>query len=198
MKYMQEFIHHFKENNAFTIRDARIFLKSKKISNTYLKVFIHLLLKKKKLNAIRNGVYTFQQDPIAIGFGFEPFYYGLHYALSIHQLWDQATNLVIITPKKYRSGMREIMETNVIVRRINPKFFFGYEMKWHSGMWIPVSTIEKTFADFIYFKEKIPGQVWEEWKKQLNRKILYEILAPYPIWVKKRIKKLMNAKEEKK
>jgi len=194
MKYMKDFTSHFKERNSFTIRDARIFLKEKKISNKYLHFLIHSLLKKGMLKRLSRGVYTFKNDIIVAGFAFKPFYYGLQQALSLHNLWQQATNPVIITTKKARSGVRKIMESNVVVKRIKPSMFYGFEQVKHFEHWVPVSTIEKTIIDFAYFKQKLPQEAKKQALKKANSKKMQELLKKAPKWVKKRIKKVLQEK----
>lgn len=192
MKYVNELSNHFRSRNIFTMRDARLFLQPYKISPAYLKVLLHSLLKKEKIHSITKGAYTFQGDPIVAGFAFEPFYYGLHHALSIHSLWDQAANIVIITAQKVRSGQREIMGSNVILRRIRPRFLNHFELVFHSGKWIPVSTVEKTLVDFIYFRQKLSREIAGEFRKRIDKKILKILLKKYPAWVSRRVWKTLE------
>ncbi len=191
MKYMQDFISHFSGRPVFSIRDARIFLKSKKISPNYLYFLIHYLLKKGKINRITKGFYSFSDDAIVCGFAFSPFYYGLHQALSIHGFWGQATNPVIVTSRKVRSGLREIMGANVVVKKVNPSMLFGFEQVQHYGFWLPVSVPEKTLVDFVYFRQKIPLESKEKLFKKIDRKKLETYLKKSPKWVQKRVKNLL-------
>ena len=186
MKYSSDFAEHFGKRDVFSIRDARIFLRQKKISANYLRLLIHHLLKKGKIKRLARGFYTFKDDLMLAGFAFSPFYYGLHEALSIHGLWGQASNPVVITAKKVRSGMRAVMGSNIIVRRISPGMFFGYETIGHYGLHIPVSGIEKTFIDFIYFRQKIPAEAIPALAKKIDKKRLEKYLKKSPAWARKR------------
>ncbi|MBI2598341.1 MAG: type IV toxin-antitoxin system AbiEi family antitoxin domain-containing protein [Candidatus Diapherotrites archaeon] len=192
MKYIQDFVKHFSGRLVFSIRDARIFLKQKKISKGYLHFLIHYLLKKGKIKRIAKGVYTFKDDLMACGFAFSPFYYGLQAALSFHGLWDQTTNPVVITNKRVRSGLRTIMGGNVVVKRVNSSMLFGFERVPHYGFWIPVSTPEKTLIDFVYFRQKFPTGVQEQLLKKTNQKLLRQYLKKSPKWVQKRVKKIVR------
>jgi len=194
MKYMAEFIEHFNKRNYFSIRDARIFLKQKKISTGYLKLLIHTLLKKNKLKRLAKGVYTFKDELMVAGFAFSPFYYGLHEALSIHRLWGQATNPVIITTKKVRAGTRTVMDSNITIKRISPKMFFGYKIIEHYGLQIPVSDLEKTLIDFAYFRQKIPEEALKTLLARIQKKKLNEYLGKAPKWARKRVTKLLQEK----
>ncbi len=192
MKYIKEFVGHFGKRDFFSIRDCRVFLKQKKISKAYFSYLIHYLLKKSVIKRIARGYYTFQDDPIVAGFAFSPFYYGLQEALSMHGLWEQETNPVIITTKKARTGLRQVLQGNVLVRRIGKKMFFGFNMMNHCGKWVPVSDIEKTFIDIVYFNEKIPAEAMLEIKKVLRRKVLDEYLAKTKPRLRERIKKILG------
>lgn len=193
MKYLKDFSEHFKERKAFTIREARAFLKAKKISKEYLHFLLQYCIKTKGLKKISRGIYTFKDDLMVAGFAFKPFYYGLHYALSLHNLWGQASNPTIITPKKVRSGVRTVMESNIIVKRIAPKMFYGFELKEiQDGFWVPISSIEKTLVDFVYFRQKIPAEARQKLIKKASLKTLKELLKKSPKWVKERIEKILG------
>lgn len=193
MKYLRDFMEHFRERQAFTIRDARIFLKAKKISEGYLHFMIQYCLKRKGLKKITKGTYTFGDDSIVTGFAFKPFYYGLHYALSLLGFWGQASNPVIITPKKVRSGIRTSMGGNIIVRKISPGMFFGFETTQTSGgIWVPVSTPEKTLLDFFYFRQKIPSEAMQKLIKKADTPELRKMLKKTPKWVQKRVQKILT------
>lgn len=187
MKYSSDFAEHFGKRDVFSIRDARIFLRQKKISSAYLKLLMHNLLKKGKIKRLAKGFYTFKDDLMLAGFAFSPFYYGLHEALSIHKLWGQATNPSIITTRKVRSGIRAVMGNNIIVRRISSKMFFGYGTIEHYGLHLPVSDIEKTFVDFIYFRQKIPAEAIPAFAKRIDKSRVEKYLKKSPKWVRKRV-----------
>ncbi len=191
MKYLADFVEHFRGRTAFSIRDARVYLKSRGISKAYLHFLIHSLHKRGRLARLAKGVYTFQEDVIVAGFAFQPFYYGLHQALSLHGLWDQATNPVVITSKRVRPGRRTVLGANVIVRRVRPGMLYGLELMEHYGFWIPVSTPEKTLVDFVYFRQKMPAAAWPALAKRMEAKRLAACLKKAPAWVRARVKKML-------
>ncbi|MFA4907586.1 MAG: hypothetical protein WC602_04925 [archaeon] len=192
MKYIAEFEKRFGRRPSFTIRDCRIFLSKKGISGQYLHALIHNLLKKEKLKRISRGIYTFNSEPAIAGAAFVPSYHGLQEALSIHGLWDQEAGTVIITPRKVRSGLREILGSNVLARRISKRMFFGFEPAIYSNTCIFVSDPEKTIIDLAYFRENISPGVIAEAKKRLDRGKMKKYLARSPPWVGRRIKKLFG------
>jgi predicted transcriptional regulator of viral defense system len=174
------------------MREARAFLKQKKISDAYLQFFVHSLLEKKQIFRLTRGAYTFQDDIMMSGFAFPPFYYGLQNSLSLNKIWDQATIPIIITPRKIRKGIRKIMEQNVRIRTITPKMFFGYENISYYGFWIPVSTIEKTLIDFAYFNEPLSNESIQILKSKINTKKMNEYLQKVSPRTRKKVEKMLE------
>lgn len=187
MKYIQDLRKHFKNAVVFSKSDIKIFLKSKKISVKYLELMIHNLLAKHEIKRISRGIYTFRDEIQVVGFAFRPFYYGLQDALSLRNLWEQETNPVVITPRKVRKGLRTFEGRNYLVKTINRRMFFGFEMIKYGDFWIPVSDIEKTLIDFVYFREPLGEDVLGEIKKKIDKNRLKNYLKRSPRWVRERI-----------
>ncbi|MFH1664068.1 MAG: hypothetical protein ABH986_04655 [archaeon] len=192
MKYINSVRESFRNKPVFSIKDLRVFLAKKRISKDYSNTLIHNMTEKKEISRITKGFYSFKKDLMVSGFAFTPFYYGLQESLSIRNLWEQETNPVIVTPKKVRPGTRKILDSNVLIRRINRKMFFGFELIKHFDLWIPVSDTEKTLIDFAYFNEALPEEALKEIKKQLNKKKLEEYLKKCPETTRKKTRKLLN------
>lgn len=124
----------------------------------YAKILVHNELKKGELKRIKQGWYTYHDDPMLAVFAFAPAYLGLEAALSIYGLWEQQTVPVIITAKKVRTGVREILGSNMVIHRTSPAQLTGYQATNYYGFWLPVSTPKKTYADILHFREKLdPG-----------------------------------------
>ncbi|MBI2674905.1 MAG: hypothetical protein HYX24_00475 [Candidatus Aenigmarchaeota archaeon] len=98
--------------------------------------------------------------------------------MSFHNLWEQETNPVVLTARKARPGLRTVMGSNVIVRRISPKHFFGYEHVRQNGFFLPVSDIEKTFIDLVYFRE-LRGNMVKAFRGKIDMKKLHGYLKKY-------------------
>ena len=192
MKYVIKFREHFSKASVFTTNDAKLFLSSLGASEQYAHLFLNQMLKKGEINRIKKGTYTFGTDPMLAGFAYRPSYHGLQDALSILDLWDQETNTILITPLKVRTGAHEILGGTVIIRRINRKMFFGFEMVKYFDYWIAVTDVEKTLIDFIYFKEPLQAGVLEEIKKRIDRKKLDEYLGRCSPRVRKRVRSALN------
>jgi predicted transcriptional regulator of viral defense system len=192
MVLTKELKNYFKDFSVFTIRDVKLFCQKFKVNKNYISLLLHNLLKNHELIRITKGKYTFQRDIQIVGFAFSPFYYGLQDALSLRNLWTQETNPVVITPLKVRSGLRTFLDGNYIVRRIDRKMFFGYEMIKYRDFWIPVSDIEKTLIDFVYFKEPLSNEVLGEIKQKINKEKLRAYLKKSPKFVQRRIKILLK------
>lgn len=88
------------------------------------------------------------------------------------------------------------MGTNVVVRRIQPKQFYGYETVQNGNHWIPVSTVEKTIIDFVYFHQKIPEEAKKNMFRAINPKKLHAQLIKSPKWVQLRIKQMIPTKKQ--
>lgn len=192
MKYLREVHERFRRAPAFTITDLRVFLGRKGIGKEYLYLLVHNLLAKGELKRISRGVYTFRNESQVVGFGFRPFYYGLQEALSLRNLWEQETNPVVITPRKVRSGVRSFEGANYVVRRISRRMFFGFETVKYADFWIPVSDVEKTLIDFVYFRQPLGMEAAVELKKRADRKKLDGYLKRCPHWVKLRVRKILG------
>lgn len=192
MKYKKQLYDNFKKSKVFSLRDVRILFNNKNISKDYSKNLMSNLIKEKKIHKITNGKYTFQEEIMCIGFAFSPFYYGLQEALSLHNLHEQETNAIIITTNKIKPGIREIMNTNVYLRRIDKKYFFGYDFIKYYDIEIPVSDIEKTLIDLVYYKENISKDLILEIKKKIDLIKLNEYLEKYPITIKNKVLDLIK------
>ncbi|MFG1445747.1 MAG: hypothetical protein AAE975_01055 [Thermoplasmatales archaeon] len=187
MKSMREFRLHFTKKPAFTAREAELFLENRKSSPGYYKLVIHNLLSRREIYRITRGVYTFQEDAQMSGFGFSPFYYGLEDALSLRNVWEQETNPVVITPRKVRVGIRQFEGRNFVVRRIDRQMFFGYTYVAYGDFQIPVSTVEKAFIDFIYYRIELPRELMFAILSRSSRRTINEYLHEIPKWLSKKV-----------
>ena len=188
MKYLKEFRECFKNLPSFTVRDALLFLVKKGSTKEYAYLFLHNLLEKNELKRITKGVYTFKEETQVVGLAFQPYYYGLQDALSLQDAWEQETNPLVITPRKVRTGVRNFLGNNYVVRRIDRKMFFGFHAMKYGDFWINVSDLEKTLIDFAYFREPLAKEAIEEIKPKLDKIKLSEYLEKSP----KRVKELVR------
>jgi predicted transcriptional regulator of viral defense system len=175
MKYDSEFRKYFSKIPIFTFKDAARFLKKMGASDAYVKLFIHNQMKRHSLLRVGRGRYTFSNNEAMVGFAFAPFYYGLEHSLTLHKLWTQVSIPVIITTTKAVPGIRNSMGKRVLVRRISKNMFFGIERIMHNGVFVPVSDIEKTLVDFVYFNINLS----DEETKRVMRECNVEKLARY-------------------
>ncbi len=193
IKYTQEFRDHFKDRNYFTINEAERFLMQKGASKAYVRLMLHQMEKRSGIKRLKRGFYSFSENLDAVGFLFEPFYYGLQEALSLRELWEQQTNPVIITTRRVRTGLRSILGRNVVVRHIKKEMFFGYEPKRMGNAFLPVSDIEKTLIDFGYFRLQIPLYVVKSIVKRLDKDRLNDYLKRTDKSTKKRVDKMLRS-----
>lgn len=164
---------------------SRIVGKTK--SSNYAKLLIYNLLKKGEIKKIGKGIYTKHNEISLAVFSFKPAYLGLQTALSHYEVWEQETIPVIITSKKVRTGIRKLMGSNILVRKINNKYLFGVNYSEEGGFYLPYSDLEKTFIDMIVFNQKIDKEVLNNLKNKINKKKLLTYLARYPKKIKKRV-----------
>ncbi|MFA5797341.1 MAG: hypothetical protein WC916_04870 [Candidatus Woesearchaeota archaeon] len=152
---------------------------NKNRKTTYAKLLMSNLIKQGKIKRLTKGYYTIHTDISIAVFCFKPAYLGLQSALSIYGLWEQETVPIILTTTKTRVGIREILEANVYIRRLEKKHFFGYSPIQDGTFYIPYSDIEKTFIDMIVFKQKITPETLREIRKRIDQKKLRRYLELY-------------------
>jgi predicted transcriptional regulator of viral defense system len=145
----------------------------------YAKVLVHNMVKSGELFRITKGRYSLHEDPTLAVFCFKPAYLGLQDALSIHNLWEQEAITIILTTKTVREGLRTICDTNVHLRRLPHSFFFGVVYLQYGDFYVPVSDIEKTFIDLLYYKQPISTRVLAQFRKRIDKKKLKKYLGVY-------------------
>ena len=160
--------------------------------STYVYLLLNKMVKKVELFRLTKGWYSSQDDPTLTVFCFRPAYLGLQEALSIHNLWDQETNTMILTTQTVREGRRSIFGKNVIVKRLPKSLFFGIEYKRYCYTYVPVSDIEKTFLDLVYFNQPIDSETMKRIKKKYSYKKMHEYLRYYNKKIKQRVKNIMR------
>lgn len=172
-----EFFQRFNDKYIFSANDVNRFLSHKGANKNYYKIFLYNLSKSNKIKKIRYNYYSMHDDIMITGYSYYPFYYGLENALSLLKLWEQETNPVIITPLHVRTGLMQFDGRNYIVRKISREMFFGYGYVKYFDFYIPVSDMEKTLIDFIYYNEKIPDDIFNYLRENANKKILKSYIS---------------------
>ena len=136
----------FSSTPVFTARDIKI-----AVGGGYSRLLLHNLTGSGEIKRLVRGYYTVLDDPIVSVFCFRPAYLGLYTALSMHNLWEQETNINIITSRNVRTGMRNVLESNVNIYKMDNDWMFGFDMLRYGDIYLPVSSVEKTLLDFFYF-----------------------------------------------
>lgn len=144
----------------------------------YTYVVVNHLLKRGEMRKITRGYYTVHEEPALLVYCLKPAYLGLQDAMSFHDLWEQETNPVVITARKVRTGVREVLGQNVWVRRISPKYLFGYDYLASGEFLLPVSDVEKTLIDMFYFGEMKEDTI-KKFRGKVDRKKLNGYLKRY-------------------
>lgn len=192
MKYIREIEKQFKSQKYPVFKSYE--LDSFGAGKKYKKRLTHLLLANGRIRRIAKGVYTFHNDVTVVGFAFSPFYYGFEDALSIMGISDQGTNPIVVTIRNVRQGVRTFGGRNYRVKCIPQSLFFGYEMLQRGNFWIPVSDIEKTIIDMIYFKDHIRDELWPDILKALDKKKLDKYLQKYRKDFREKVKAIIKSK----
>ncbi len=163
-----------------------------KSKSNYAKLMVSNLLKKGRIHRVGKGYYSEHNESSLAVFAFQPAYLGLQSALSHFGLWEQETIPIILTTKKVRRGIRQVLRTNILVRNINGKYFFGVELVREGSFYLPYSDLEKTLIDFIVFNEKIDDSILKALVKRVDRNKLKKYLQKYPEKIKERVERVLT------
>ncbi len=160
----------------FRARDVELIVKDR----AYTSLLLHNLERRGEVQRLVKGWYTSRGDPSVAVFAFRPAYLGLQQALSLRDLWEQETGVVIVTCNSVRPGVREILGSNAILHRIDAKYFFGFDYLDCGGIVLPVSDVEKTLIDLIYYRELPGADVLRSLAKEADENKLRGYLRRYP------------------
>ena len=177
-KYIQKIREFFKKPHLVNISSLKKFLGQRR--NDYIYLIINNLLKKGEIKRITKGYYTIHDDSSLAVFCFKPSYLGLQDALSIYELWEQETIPIIITSRNVRQGIRKVFGANVLIRRINKKYLFGFNYEKQGDFYFPYSDIEKTLIDLIYFRQPLDKEIKKNIIEKLDKRKLEIYLKKYP------------------
>jgi len=155
--------------------------------SSYAKLMISNLIKKGKIKKLGKGTYTKHSESTLAVFAFKPAYLGLQVSLSRLGIWEQETIPIIITARKVRRGVRTILGTNILLRNINRKYFFGFDFVKEGEFYLPYSDLEKTFIDMIVFNQKMSSEVIKDIKNKIDKKKLNIYLKKYPSNIRNRV-----------
>lgn len=181
----------FEKSPVVDIRSIKRIIKLHSKNTAYAKLVIHNLLKKNKIQKIAKGYYTKYNDNSLAVLCYNHAYLGLQTALSYHQLWDQETIPVILTPQKIRQGIRTVAGGNVMFRNIQKKYCFGFDYYQDGMFYLPYSDIEKTFIDLVLFKQPISKELLKIFRKKVDKKRVITYLKVYPENIRRKVLKLI-------
>lgn len=163
-----------------------------KNKSNYTKLLVYNLIKKNKIKRIGKGIYTKYSESSLSVFVFTPSYLGLQSSLSLYGLWEQETIPIILTTKKIRRGIRNVLDSNIFVRNINKKHFFGFELVKEGSFYLPYSDLEKTFIDMIVFNQKMNNEVINKIKLNIDKIKLNKYLKKYNSKIRKKVEILLE------
>ncbi|MFH1637199.1 MAG: hypothetical protein ABIB71_02120 [Candidatus Woesearchaeota archaeon] len=186
-KYLKDVETLLKKSSVVDFRSIQRVVRSKKKIKQYAKHMVRNMLLKGKLKRLTKGFYTTHDNPSLAVFCFTPAYLGLQDAMSFHGLWEQETIPVIVTAKKIRPGIREIMGVNVLLRRISRKYLFGFEYYQAGDVYFPYSDLEKTLIDMVHFRQKLSKESVLIIKSKIQKKKLLLYLKAYPKRIRNKV-----------
>ena len=146
----------------------------------YSLLMLHNLAARGEVHRVARGWYSRLDDPVLAVFALAPAYLGLQEALSVRGAWEQETNVVLVTSGKAVPGTRDVMGGKVIVHRIAPRYFFGFGHVPYGSFDVPVSDIEKTAIDLVYFGESPGEDVLRGIVRKADREVMGRYLERYP------------------
>ena len=161
---------------VFRSRDVELLVGERR----YALLLLHNLAKRGEVHRVARGWYSAAEDPVVSVCALAPAYLGLQDALSARGLWEQETNTVVVTAGKAKPGQRQVFGSRVIVHRIDPRYFFGYDYLPYGAFLVPVSDLEKTLVDLVYFRESPGPDVMRSLARAADRKTLDRYLGRYP------------------
>ena len=186
-KYLAEVKALFKKSPVVDFGSVVRIIEKRGGGQEYTKQLLGGLERKGIIKRLAKGKYTSLDDPSIAVLCFQPAYLGLQDALSRHGIWEQETIPVIVTARRVRPGIRKVVGINVLVRRLNKKLLFGFEYTKNGDNFLPVSDIEKTLIDMVYFKERISEETLGELRERVDSAKLKSYLAEYPESFRKRV-----------
>ncbi len=179
-KYTQEIEGLFKKSPVVTAKSIGMIINKDMKVKQYARQLIRNLILKGRIKRITKGFYTSRSDISISVFCFKPAYLGLQDALSLHNLWEQETVPVIVSSRKIRAGIRNLLGGNVLIRRISKKYIFGFEYYNQNDVYLPYSDIEKTLIDLTYFNERLDMETLNNIREKIDMKKLESYLSVYP------------------
>lgn len=173
---------------AFRARDIQVIVGDR----GYALLLLHNLVKAGRIHRVTRGWYSALDDPVVSVFAFKPAYLGLQEALSMHGLWEQETNVVLVTPRNLRRGARKVMGSTVLIRKVKKPRYFGFEYMDYGGFLVPVSDTEKTLIDLVYFGETPDEGVLKQIREKCDADTLDRYLKAYPARFARRVRELLR------
>ncbi|MDD5112295.1 MAG: hypothetical protein PHG85_07105 [Candidatus Altiarchaeota archaeon] len=179
-KHVDDVLRLFGKSQVVDSKSIERITKSGGKAGQYHKQLLRNLLKQGRIKRLAKGCYTAKSDPSLAVYCYKPAYLGLQDALSFHNLWEQETIPVILTSRRIRPGIRTVMESNVLIRRMEGRHMFGFEYHKEDGSLLPYSDLEKTLIDMVYYRQELSKDALKELRKRIDGRKLEDYLKRYP------------------
>lgn len=190
-KYLTKIEELFEKSPVVSFSDIDRIVRHKKNTN-YAKQIVNNLISRGKIKRLTKGCYTkFDEAGLSV-LCFKPAYLGLQSALSFHKLWEQEAIPVIITSNSIRPSVRKTMGMNILTRRAKKEYIFGYEYFDDAGFYLPYSDIEKTFIDFVVFRNNLSPEIIKEFRRRIDTKKINKYLKKYPKMIQTKVRRALT------
>mgnify|MGYP001606602467 CR=1 FL=1 len=81
---------------------------------------------------------------------------------------------------------------NVLIRRMETRYFFGFDYYQDGDFYLPYSDKEKTLIDMVYFKETLSKEAIKNLAKNIDKKKLNKYLQRYSKKLKEKVLFMMK------
>ncbi len=174
------------KTNLFTIADATKYFPNEKLIT--LRTQLSRFVKKRLIYRVKRELYCFnlkEVDELELAnFLYSPSYISCESALNyygiIPDVPQAVTSVTTITSKKIKTifGIYHYF-------KINPKFFFGFDIVKTKNGYLKIAKKEKALLDFFYLRKinKIDDLRLD--LKAIDFSLLKKYLKSYPRWLKK-------------
>ena len=84
------------------------------------------------------------------------------------------------------------MGSNVLLRTIDKRYFFGVEYRQEGAFYLPYSDVEKTCIDMVVFNQRMDTETIQRMRKMIDMQRLKTYLKRYPLILRKRVLRLVQ------
>ena len=88
--------------------------------------------------------------------------------------------------------MREILGSNVNIRSVDSRYLFGSDLLKYGDLSLPVSDVEKTLLDFLYFGIKLDKEAIKGISERIDHRKLRIYASRFPREIAEKASKFLT------